>query len=423
MDRLAVYDPVVHMPIGSDEFSKLALMRRTWAGKRKAVKLGLAMLRNKVFGRRFVANGAALQGRMLQLTLRAGIPIFTQAAVTDLIQEGGRVVAVRVRHGDQVVTVRAHRGVIVNSGGFARNAQMRDKYQRAPITAEWTSASPGDTGEMLDNMIRLGAATDCMDTAWWVVTSKNVNGDWPKGAVMPDGRIFPFVHHLDLSFPFSMLVDQTGQRFCDEAGSYMEIGERMYGRQLQTGRAIPSWVIFDRRNRERYIWGSAAPGVTPQEWLDSGYMKKADTLEALASLCGIDPVGLAATAARFNEFCRTGVDTDFNRGGRAFDRSHGDPTVTPNPNLGPIEQAPFYAVAIYPGDVGTGGGVVTDEYARVLRADGTALPGLYAVGNSAASVFGRTYPGAGASIGASFTSGWIAAQHAGGAADLEHILS
>ena len=118
---------------------------------------------------------------------------------------------------------------------------------------------------------------------------------------------------------------------------------------------------------------------------------------------------------RFNEFCRTGVDADYGRGGRAFDRAHGDPSVTPNPNLGPIEEAPFYAVAMYPGDVGTAGGLVTDEFARVLRADGSIIAGLYATGNATASVFGRCYPGAGASIAASFVFGYLAVQHACGA--------
>jgi 3-oxosteroid 1-dehydrogenase len=138
-------------------------------------------------------------------------------------------------------------------------------------------------------------------------------------------------------------------------------------------------------------------------------MKKADTLSALAAQCGIDPTGLEAEAERFNRFCRAGRDEDFNRGGRAFDRSHGDPTVSPNPCLGEIKRRPFYAVAIYPGDVA--GGVVADAHARVLRGDGTPIPGLYACGNASAPVFGRNYPGAGASIAASFTFGYVAASH------------
>jgi 3-oxosteroid 1-dehydrogenase len=213
-----------------------------------------------------------------------------------------------------------------------------------------------------------------------------------------------------------MMVDQLGKRFCDEAGAYMEIGQRLYRRHQETGKGIPAWVILESRHRDNYLWGTAVPGKTPKSWLDSGYMIKADTLDELALRCGIAWDGLKAEVARFNGFCRSGRDEDFNRGGRAFDRYHGDPTVKPNPNLGAIEKGPFYAVRIYPGDVGTSGGVVTDEFARVLRADGSPIPGLYATGNSTASVVGRCYPGAGASIAASFIFAYIAARHAAGQA-------
>jgi 3-oxosteroid 1-dehydrogenase len=212
-----------------------------------------------------------------------------------------------------------------------------------------------------------------------------------------------------------MMVDQLGERFCDEAGAYMEIGQRMYRREKETGKAVPSWVVMDSRQRANYPWGTAQPGQVPQEWLDSGYLIKADSIAELAARTGIAESGLQRTVERFNGFCRTGVDTDFGRGSRAFDRCHGDPTVKPNPNLGGIEKAPFYAVRMYPGDVGTAGGVVTDEHARVLREDGSVIEGLYATGNCTASVVGRCYPGAGASIGASFTFGYIAAHHALGA--------
>jgi 3-oxosteroid 1-dehydrogenase len=143
-------------------------------------------------------------------------------------------------------------------------------------------------------------------------------------------------------------------------------------------------------------------------------MKKADSLEGLAAECGIDAAGLAKSVERWNGFCAEGVDHDFGRGERQFDRIHGDPTVKPNPNLGPIAVPPFYAVAMFPSDVGTAGGLVTDEFARVLREDGTSIDGLYATGNTTASVVGRCYPGAGASIAASFVFGFIAAYHAAG---------
>jgi len=422
-ERLSVYRPSYNLPMGSDEYGTMFLMKRTWAGKSKAMKLAFGILRDKITGKQHVASGAAIQGRMLQMALRAGIEIYPEMPVSDLIVEEGRVTGVSIVTEGRRVEVRARDGVLINAGGFSRNGEMRQRLARSPISGNWTNANPGDTGEMLETMMRLGAATDCLDTAWWVVTSRNTNGDWPAGVVQPDGTAFPFMHHLDLSFPHCIMVDGTGARFCDESGAYMEIGERMYAREQQTGRAIPSWTIFDSRHRERYNWGNQPPGKTPAEWIESGYMKKANTLDELAALCGIDAGGLQATVQRFNGFAQSGKDEDFNRGGRAFDRSHGDPTVKPNPSLGAIERAPFYACAMYPGDVGTAGGVVTDQYARVIRQDGSVIPGLYATGNTTASVFGRCYPGAGASIAASFAFAYIAALHSAGSNQLEQIMA
>ncbi|CAN7442966.1 FAD-binding protein [Phenylobacterium sp. LjRoot225] len=413
--RIAVYTPVIPIPLGSDEFGTLLLLKRTLAGKLKALKLVWLGLRAKFLGEQVSGCGSALQGRMLEIALRQGLAPYAETPVKDLIVEGGRVTGVVAEHEGRRVEVRARCGVLIDAGGFSRNADLRRKYARGPISDRWTSANRGDTGDLLEVLLNLDAASAELDTAWWVVTSHNTNGEWPPETRTPDGDLFPFQHHLDLSLPHVMLVDQDGKRFCDESGSYMDIGERMYARHAETGRAIPAWAIFDARHRQRYAWGPLLPGTTPQQWIDSGYMKKADTLDELAQLCGVDPAGLKAEAQRFSGFARTGVDLDYNRGGRAFDRSHGDPTVKPNPCLGAIEQGPFYAVAIYPGDVGTAGGVITDEHARVLRKDGSAIPGLYACGNFTAPVFGRTYPGAGASIAASFTFGYIAARHCAGA--------
>jgi 3-oxosteroid 1-dehydrogenase len=410
-DRLSMY-PGVHMPMGSEEYPTLFLMKRTSAGKRMAMRLAGRMLYAKLTGKDMRANGAAIQGRMLQMALREKLAIWPETPVEEFVVEGGRVVGVLARRGEKHVRVRASDGVLINAGGFSRNREMREQYGPQPNAWKWTNANPGDTGEMIRAAVKLGAAVDCMEEAWWIITSLGPNESLPEGALTADGTPVPFMHHLDLSLPFSIMVDQMGERFCDEAGPYMEIGQRLYRRHQETGRGIPAWVVMDRRQREYYPWGTASPGQIPKAWLASGYLKKAGTLEELAKLCQIDVTGLARTVARFNESCRLGVDQAYGRGGRAFDRAHGDPTVQPNPNLGPIEQAPFYAVAIYPADVGTAGGVVTDEFARVLRANGSAIPGLYATGNSTASVMGHSYPGAGASIGASFVFGYIAAQHA-----------
>ena len=402
------------IPANSNEFPTLFLLKRTWAGKRKAMQLGWRMLKQKLRGQNILGGGAAIQGRMLQIALREQLPIWTDSPVEELIVEQGRVVGVVVRQGDRVRRIQAHDAVLINTGGFSHNAEMRKRYQPQPTSADWTNANPGDTGEVIEAAMRLGAATDCMDEAWWVVTSLGPGLTFPEGARTAAGEPLPFMHHLDLSLPYSIMVDQDGQRFCNEAGSYMEIGQRMYKRQAETGKAVPSWVVMDSRQREFYPWGTAMPGKVPQQWLDSGYMIKAETLEELSKKCGIDTRGLLTTVQRFNGFCVSGKDEDFARGGKAFDRSHGDPTIQPNPNLGAIEKGPFYAVRMYPGDVGTAGGLVTDEYARVLREDGQPISGLYATGNATAGVSGRTYPGAGTSIAASFIFGYIAAAHSAG---------
>ncbi|MFV0645921.1 MAG: FAD-binding protein [Sphingomonadaceae bacterium] len=423
-DHLAIYPPMTGIPLGPEEFPVLFMMKRNWAGKKKAVKFGLKSISNKLAGRVIATNGGAIQGRMLQIALREGLNLQRSTPVTDFIVEDGKVVGVVAEQNGQEVRVRARDGVIVNVGGYSRNGAFRAKVTDGPTDATWTSANPGDTGEVIERMMDIGAATDCLDTAWWVLTSRNLDGSWPDEAYDQTGALRPFMHHLDLSMPHLMMVDQNGKRFADESGAYMEIGERMYQRNRETGgKAIPAFVIFEQRNRDRYPWGPAAPGTTPKKWLESGYMKKADTLAELAGLCGIDPDGLQEEAERFNQFCRDGKDPDFGRGSRVFDRTHGDPTLEPNPSLGGIEKGPFYAVAMYPGDVGTAGGVVADQYARVLKEDGSVIPGLYAVGNSTASVFGRCYPAAGASIGASFTFGYVAAHHALGSNELDKILA
>lgn len=422
--HIALYPAMTGLPLGVEEFPTLFMMKRTWAGKKRAIKFGLLALRDKLTGRRTVCNGTAIQGRMLQIALREGVEFQRNTPVTGFLFEQGKVVGVVVEQDGQRHEVRARDGVIVNVGGFSRNQEFRVKVTDGPIDVAWTSANPGDTGEVIQAMMDAGAATDCLDTAWWVVTSRNLDGSWPKESYDKDGVLRPAMHHLDLSLPNLILVDQNGKRFANESGAYMEIGERMFQRHRDSGgKGIPAFVIMDQTNRDRYHWGSAAPGVTPKDWIESGYMKKAETLEELAGQCGIDPVGLKAEVERFNHFCETGLDEDFKRGGKAFDRTHGDPTITPNPNLGPIVKAPFYAVAIYPGDVGTAGGVVADEYARVVKPDGSVIPGLYAVGNSTASVFGRCYPAAGASIGASFAFGYVAAHHALGSNQLDQILA
>lgn len=384
------------IPVRNVEGRRLQLMKRTFGGKMAAVQLGLRLIRKKLLGQQLVGMGTAIQGRMLEAALAHNVDIRLETPVSELIENNGRVVGVRATHEGKTRLIEAREGVLINAGGFSHNADMRKRYGPQPSSTAWTNANPGDTGEIIEIAKAHGAATDLMDQAVWLLTSLQPNGN----------RAF---HVLDIAKPHSIVVDKDGKRFLNEGQSYMRNGQAIYAHG-----AVPAFAILDARHRDRYPWSATPGGKPPKEWIESGYMKQADTLEALAAQCGIDAAGLKATVERFNKFCKTGKDLDFQRGDRAYDRVFADPTVKPNPALGPIEQGPFYAVEVFPGDVGTYGGLVTDEYARVLRDDGSLIPGLYATGNSTASVTGKTYPGAGASISASFLFGWLAARHATG---------
>jgi 3-oxosteroid 1-dehydrogenase len=210
--------------------------------------------------------------------------------------------------------------------------------------------------------------------------------------------------------PGTIFVDSAGQRFCNESNSYVEVGKAMYA-----NKAVPCWLVFDDAYRRRYAQTSnPLPGRLPQEWIDKGFVRKADTLEELGRQIGIDPAGLVKTVERFNANARMGLDPDFGRGQSAYNDCLGDPGYKPNAALGPLDTAPFYATEIYPSDVGTCGGLLTNEYAQVLDIDDVPIPGLYATGNITATVMGRTYPGAGASIGNTMVFGFVAARHVAG---------
>lgn len=398
-DKLASFPLTADMPLESRDSVALFTAMTTWRGKLMAAKLALRMLQKKLTGKELRGAGNALQGRLFQIALRKGIPIWTECPASDFVIEDDRVAGVIVETGGERKELRARLGVLINAGGFSRNPAMREKYQPKPTSVDWTVVNPGDTGEMIEAVMRLGAASDLMDEAFWL----------PSSFSPDDGRFMGFHAPNDVGKPHCIVVDAQGQRFVNESCAYMEFGQAMY----RVG-AVPAWAVFDSNHRHKYPWGMALPGKPAKELLESGYLRCFDSLEDLARGCEIDPVGLAATIAQFNTFARCGVDPDFQRGSSAYNRYYGDPTVKPNPNLAPIEQGPFYAVAIYPGDVGTSGGILADEHARVLREDGSIIPGLYVTGNSSAAVVGRCYPGAGASVGPSMTFGYIAARHAAG---------
>lgn len=212
--------------------------------------------------------------------------------------------------------------------------------------------------------------------------------------------------------PHAILVDQSGQRYLNEASSYMTYCQEMLARN-RTVPAAPSWMVFDSQYLKKYMLAGTMPGKKKlAEWEQSGFLKKGETVETLAEVINVEATVLAQTVSRFNGFVDQNRDDDFHRGEREYARWLGDYLHQPSPTLGRIDQGPFYAVAVYPGDVGTYGGVVTDECARVLRDDGSVIEGLYAAGVVTASVMGRAYPGAGSSVGPALTFGFVAAKEA-----------
>src|SRR5271165_6033727 len=242
----------------------LATAGRTWVRTKVATSRGQAPL----------TSGWSFIGQMLAVALAAEIPVWTGAAVRDLVVEDGQVVGLIVRRGDRELAVRARQGVLIASGGFSHNADMRKRYlDEAAATDAWSFSNPGDTGELIELAMNLGAATDLMDEVVW--NPVKVIGGVP-------------MFDSDRQRPGSIYVDADGQRFVNEANSYLEVCKAQLERNLTT-KAVPAWIVFDDAFRRRYPFGKGRPGVIPEEWFRAGGITKADTVEALAATCGIDP--------------------------------------------------------------------------------------------------------------------------------------
>jgi 3-oxosteroid 1-dehydrogenase len=386
---------------------EIGLAKTSWQGKVEMARVGMRMIMAKLTGKRWVTAGGALQGRMLQASLAAGTDIRTGSAVSSFVTDAnGAVKGVVTQREGKPWRIGANLGVLVNAGGFSHNQEMRDKYQPG-TSAKWTAATPGSTGEMILEMIKIGAAIGQMEemvgNQMTIPPGKENQGNGVALGELAGGQM----HYTK---PHSIVVDQSGVRYMNEGGSYMEFCQNMLKRDKIVP-AVPSWWIGDQKGRDNYAGGSP-----PKALIESGFMKRDDTIEGLAGQIGIDPAVLRQTIAKFNDSARAGVDAEFGRGNRAYDNWLGDfHRKDGSHTLGAIETGPFYAAPVVPGDVGTYGGVVTDESARVLREDGSWIEGLYATGISTASVMGRIYPGAGSSVGPSFVFGFIAAKHAANA--------
>ncbi|MBF6210319.1 3-oxosteroid 1-dehydrogenase [Nocardia puris] len=381
------------------DFHDLNMIARTWRGKRTALKVGARAVLDRVRGRQPLSLGKALVARLWLALRDAGVPVWLNTPLTELLTEGDAVVGVRAERDGVPITLRARRGVVLAAGGFEHNLALRERFFTGPVSTEWTVGATENVGEGILAGENVGAALDLMDDAWWGPSVRN-----------PDGP--PFFCLAERSQPGGLMVNAAGERFTNESASYVDVVHTMYERHATGVGHVPAHFLMDQRFRDRYLFlGTFPRQPIPQKYFDAGIIKKAGTLAELAGLIGVPAATLTATVERFNGFARAGRDEDYGRGESAYDRYYGDPTVRPNPCLAPLEKPPYYAVEMVPGDLGTKGGLVTDEHSRVLRADGAPIAGLYAAGNNSAAVMGNSYAGAGATIGPAMVFGYIAATH------------
>ncbi len=400
----------LNVVVMQQDYVRLNQLKRHPRGVLRSLKVGARTMWAQATGKNLVGMGRALIAPLRIGLQKAGVPVQLNTALTDLHVEDGAVRGVYVRNtgtpeSDEPQLIRARRGVILCSGGFEHNEQMRVKYQRAPITTEWTVGAKANTGEGILAAEKLGAALDLMEDAWWGPTVPLVDAPWFALS--------------ERNSPGSIIVNMAGKRFMNESMPYVEACHHMYGGEFGQGSGpgenIPAWLIFDQQYRDRYIFAGLQAGQRiPRKWLESGVIVTADSLDELARKAGLPADAFRDTVQRFNGFARSGVDEDFHRGESAYDRYYGDPTNKPNPNLGEIGKGPFYAAKMVPGDLGTKGGVRSDVHGRAVRDDGSVIDGLYAAGNASAPVMGHTYPGPGGTIGPAMTFGYLAALHIAG---------
>jgi 3-oxosteroid 1-dehydrogenase len=379
------------------DFRKISLGLRSWRGPVTMVRVLVNRIVSSLLRRRMYAMGNAIAIGLRKGLLDAGVPVVYDTELTGLALEDGRVSGVQFTQDGHASTIRARHGVILASGGFEKNLEMREKYQPHPTSVDWTTGSQFNTGGGILAGIAAGAQTDLLDDAWWGPTIPLPNGPWFCLA--------------ERNLPGSIIVNQAGQRFMNEALPYVEAVHAIYQGEATGVGHVPAWLVIDQRYRNRYLFAGLSPRQPfPGRWYKHGTVRKAPTIEALAAEIDVPAEALAETVTRFNGFAASGVDEDFHRGESAYDKYYSDPRVKPNPSLHTIDHAPFYAVKIVPGDLGTKGGLVTDERARVLRPDGSVIGGLYAAGNVSSAVMGHTYAGPGATIGPALAFGYLAAE-------------
>jgi 3-oxosteroid 1-dehydrogenase len=326
-----------------------------------------------------------------------------------LIVSDGRVAGVTALSNGAPASIKASRGVVLASGGFEHSQTLRDAHMAQATDVHWTATPRSDNqGDGLLAAQAIGAATEFLDEAWWAPTT-----GVPSSGAPSILRHRPLM--FERGFPHVICVNRQGRRFVNEACSYHQFGQAMLADNAATGANLPCWMIFDSQYRAKYPVAGVLPSYVtpddrlPRDWFET-FLVRADSLAALARKIGLPQQALEASVARYNAGASQGRDDDFGRGENAYNQRFGDPNHQPNRNVGPVDRAPFYAVRVDLGDIGTKGGPKTDEQARVIDTDGNIITGLYATGNVAGSVMAGAYPGAGATLGPAMVFGYLAAE-------------
>ena len=347
-----------------------------------------------------VCYGGSLVGRLLRALLDRKIEPQLETTAHELLVEEGRVIGVRATRGGTEMVIGAARGVVLASGGFEWNPALVRQFLGDRVTHP--NSPPISDGDGLKMAMSAGADLANMGEAWWC-PSINVPGETYDGKPLNRGDF------SIRSLPHSLIVNARGQRFVNEACNYNDVMKPFFDfdPNAYLPRNRPSYLIVDAQFLSKYIMVTAVPGMPTPDWI-----VQAPTLTELAGKLGIDAAGLEATVSRFNGFCAVGRDADFGRGDSTYDHFYGDPKAGANPNLGTLERAPFCALPVQLGAIGTKGGTRFDEHARVLHVTGGPVPGLYAAGNVAAALMAAGYPGAGSTIGTAMTFGYLAGRHA-----------
>jgi 3-oxosteroid 1-dehydrogenase len=351
--------------------------------------------------RRLVLGGA-LVGALRRSMLDRKMPLWLNTPFESFItDDAGAVTGVIARRDGVSARIRARKGVILASGGFEKSEEMRKQYLDQPTDPRWSAGSPGNTGEVIRIAAeQLGAGLEFMDEGWWGPT------------VMMPGEPQARMLIIEKNLPGSIIVNRAGKRFVNESSSYTKVIRGIFAANRPGEESIPAYMIFDATYRGRFPIGPMLPSNFQPDWAVSSSVKEAipsaPDVRTLAGNLGIDPEGLAKTVSDFNGYARNGKDPDFQRGDANYDRYYGYPHELPNPCLGPLDKAPFYGVRIYPGELGTKGGVAVDARARALRADGSVIEGLYAIGNCSSPVTGSTYPASGSTLAPAMVFGYVA---------------